>query len=613
MFRKLLAASLLLSLGACEEADDSIKFGAKNFGESRVLAHMMAELAAEQGLPVAGVVDYPSTQAIQEALKRGDIDAYPEYNGTGLVMLGQNPMTDGDAATARVKEIYEPLGFSWRAKFGFANDYGLAMRSERAAELGISTMSELVSRAGELKLGVEDDFTKRPLDGLDAMKQRYGFDFGSTVEIELSERAKLYDQLLEGELDLIEVYTTDGQIADYGLTILKDDLNFFPVYEASPVASAASLSSFEGFGAVLDSLASKIDAAAMQDLNRKVDIEGRDPKAVARDALARLELIKSGAVASSEPLIIAAAPDVSEGAAATAALRAARAAFAGQDVQIAPLQNPLDAVKSGDARIALVGADAFFDITGPAPSRSDAFEAVAAVDQSLIHIVVHQSGPTNLSDITSFATGDEGSSSYKLGDLISTGLELGAQPTPGASDSVADLLGRLGDGSTEAAIVFAPEGDRALVDAFESGNYRLLSVSGWSGGPNLVKYPFLRPARVAAQTYKGQFGAVETLGAQLVLAGPAELQTGDVVGNQGPSAVETGLSPISSTAVLALNEAISGSLLVDPTLKQAVALAPALPVPPAGITPAPDISILNLLVVALFVWLIWLYIRPEHR
>ncbi|MEM9371825.1 MAG: glycine betaine ABC transporter substrate-binding protein, partial [Pseudomonadota bacterium] len=162
MFRNLIPAAIVLTLVGCEEAENQITFGAKNFGESRVLAHMMSEMAKNEGLPVAGVVGYETTQAIQEALKRGDIDAYPEYNGTGLVMLGQNPMSDGKAATERVKELYEPIGFSWREKFGFANNYGLVMRAERANELGISTMTELVSRAGSLSIGVEDDFTKRP-------------------------------------------------------------------------------------------------------------------------------------------------------------------------------------------------------------------------------------------------------------------------------------------------------------------------------------------------------------------------------------------------------------------------------------------------------------------
>ena len=322
------------ALAGCGEDQRAVKFGAKNFGESRILAHMMAALAEQQGLQVHGVIDYPSTQAIMEALKRGDIDAYPDYNGTGLVMLGQNPIADGDAATARVKELYEPLGMSWRKRFGFANNYGLAMRPERAAELSIGSVTELVSRAGSLSIGIEDDFEKRPLDGFQPMTSRYGLSFGAVEVVPLSDRVTLYDQLLDGDIDVAEVYTTDGQIADYGLVILRDDLEFFPVYQAAPLARAASLSTHDGLGAVLDTLGGKIDAETMQDLNRKVEIEGRSPAAVARDALARLNLIDSGAVIADDPLLIAASPLVSEGEAATTALRAARNAFRGRDVQI---------------------------------------------------------------------------------------------------------------------------------------------------------------------------------------------------------------------------------------------------------------------------------------
>src|SRR3546814_8240494 len=67
---------------------------------------MFAILIRERGIPVAGPIEYPSTQSVLEALKRGDIDIYPDYNGTGLVMIGQNPLADGDAATARVQELY---------------------------------------------------------------------------------------------------------------------------------------------------------------------------------------------------------------------------------------------------------------------------------------------------------------------------------------------------------------------------------------------------------------------------------------------------------------------------------------------------------------------------
>ncbi len=603
----------VFALAGCGENERGIKIGAKNFGESRILAHMMSALAQQQGLPVEGVVDYPSTQAIMEALKRGDIDAYPDYNGTGLVMLGQNPIADGDAATARVKELYEPLGLSWRARFGFANDYGLAMRAERAAELSIASISELVSRAGSLTIGIEDDFEKRPLDGYQPLTGRYGLSFASVDAVALSDRGQLYDKLLDGDIDVAEVYTTDGQIADYGLILLEDDLQFFPAYQAAPLARAASLSTYTGLGAVLDALGGKIDAEAMQDLNRKVEIEGRLPEAVARDALARMELIDSGAVIADDPLLIAASPLVSEGEAASAALRAARNAFRGRDVQIAPSADPLAAVAAGDARLALVGADSFFDVSTPAPTRDDRLEAVAVVARNLVHVLTRIDGPTRLDGAESLAVGPLGSSSQRIGSLLISGLGLSATPVPVAGGSAAAMVAAVADGKADAAVIPAPEGDKALIDAMAAADgLRLIAITGWNEGANLVRFPFLRETRISSGVYPGQFGAVETLGTQLVLAGPAPV-IGDAVGDLGPSSVAVSLSPISGAAVKALNDAIPGSLLIDPTLKQAAALAPELPKPPASINPSADVSILSLGVVIFLVLVVWLYIRPEYR
>ena len=610
-----LTAALLatFALAGCGDQEGGIKVGAKNFGESRILAHMMSILAEQQGLPVEGVVDYPSTQAIMEALKRGDIDVYPDYNGTGLVMLGQNPISDGDAATERVKELFEPLGMSWLSRFGFANNYGLAMRAERAAELGITSMTELVSRAGSLTIGIEDDFERRPLDGFQPMTGRYGLEFGQVEIVPLSERASLYDSLLDGGIDVAEVFTTDGQIADYGLVILEDDLSFFPVYQAAPVARAASLSAHAGLGGLLDSLGGKIDAVAMQDLNRKVDIEGRSPDAVARDALARMGLIDSGAVIADDPLLIAASPLIQGSEAATAALRAARNAFRGRDVQIAPTHDPLASVASGEARLALVGSDRFFDFSTPSPTRDESFEAVAVVSRNLIHLVTRLDGPSNLSAIGSLAVGPDGSSSHQMASILVSGLGLSAELKAMEVDSVATLVAAVADGSADVALVPAPEGSQSLNAALtETDGLRLLAISGWNEGANLVRYPFLRETRIASGVYRGQFSSLETLGMQLVLAGAAPV-AGDAVGDLGPSSIAVGVSPITDAAVNALNEAIPGSLLIDPTLRQAAALAPELPAPPESINPAADISILSLIIVAFFVWVIWLYVRPEYR
>ena len=603
----------LALLGGCA-AESPVQIGAKNFGESRVLAHMLAELARANGFERATVLDYPSTQSVQEALKQGAIDAYPEYNGTGLVMLGQNPTNDGDEATSRVQELYEPLGMTWLPRLGFANNYGLVMSPTRAEELGVTSIGDLEGQESDLVIGVEDDFVTRPLDGYQPLQQRYGLAFGDTLTVPLDDRTTLYDRLLDGEADVVEVYTTDGQIADYGLVVLEDNLGFFPVYEAAVLAHSASLEEHPGLEEALSALAGTIDEAMARDLNRKVEIEGRSPQSVARSALAELGLIDGGDIESEEPLYIAASPYLVEGAVANSTLRTARAGFEGRDVQLVSDPTPLERVTDGSARLALVETDDLFDLSGAAPVRDERFEAVAPIGQNLLHLVAGTDGPANLEAATTLASGPAGSSSERLARLVISGLGLSAEVVPGDDADAAALLARVTDGTADVAVLTVPEGDAAVRAAFDGGGLRLLDTSAWNAGSNLVRYPFLRQARIASGTYAGQSESIETLSMQLVLAGPAP-DASEVVGDQGPGSITVGLSPVSDAAIKAMNEdgARSGTTLIDPTLRIAGALAPELPTAPAAMNPAADISLLSVVIVLLFIVLIWLYTRPEHR
>src|SRR3546814_20832369 len=82
---------------------------------------MFAILIRERGIPVAGSIEYPSTQSVLEALKRGDIDIYPDYTGTGLVMIGQTPLADGDPATPRVQALFAPPVLTCPPRLCFPN------------------------------------------------------------------------------------------------------------------------------------------------------------------------------------------------------------------------------------------------------------------------------------------------------------------------------------------------------------------------------------------------------------------------------------------------------------------------------------------------------------
>lgn len=594
----------LLALAGCG-GERPLTVGSKNFGENEILGEMFAALAEAAGIPVVRRVDLGDTQLNLEALKRGEIDVYPEYNGTGLVLLGQPPITDGDAAMERLRALYEPLGLIWGKRLGFDNSYGLVMRADRAQELGVARISDLAARAPELRIGIEEDFEERPLDGYDAMLARYGLTFGAQTVVPAAERPRLYDLLLDGEADVIEGFTTDGQIAEYGLVVLEDDLSFFPVYEVAPLMRADARARLPGLGPALDRLAGKLDAALMRRLNLRVDIDGQPAREVAQAALIELGLLEGMTSGTEgEPLRLA-APALLSNEERALALRAARRAFAGRQVALVTTADPLGAVGAGAARLALVNAAGFFEADAQGdPVLRPGFQAVGLVGDAAVHLVTTAGGPAALADVRRLATGPEGSASHLVGRFLIDGLDLGATLVPSGDGGAAALRGALATGAADAALALAAP-NPGLAQEIGGDGGRILSLDGWASGANLLRYPFLRRIRLAE--------GIETLGSQLVLAGPGVVPA-PAIGDQGPGAVFTARAqPLAAETVTTLVEALGTRVAVDPLLPQAEALAPAIPPPPAAISPAPDVSVLDAAIVVMLIWMLWLYARPEPR
>ncbi|MFQ6548068.1 glycine betaine ABC transporter substrate-binding protein [Aestuariibius sp. 2305UL40-4] len=599
--KRVLALLAALSLASCDEAQDPLVIGGKDFSESTILSEMMAALAEEAGIPVTRRTDLGPTNVNLEALRNGDIDLYAEYNGTGLVMLGQPAMTDGDAAMERVRALYQPLGLVWGDRFGFANNYGLAMRDGRAEELGVDSISDLVGTAGDLTIGIEENFETRPLDGFGPMTARYGMSFGNVSVVSAEDRTSLYDALLAGEADVIEVFTTDGQIADLGLTLLEDDLDFFPVYEAAPLVRSDALSRFPALQGALARLDGAIDASLMQELNSRVDQDALAPREVARAALADLGLIDAATeIEVSEPLAVVHSPFIGADEETGQALRAVREAFPGRRVVLEAADDPLAALGSGNAPVALAAAVEFVTLDDSDRPEARPVEAVGVVGQTYLHLI--GSGTVRrLDGVSTLATGPEGSASHRAGQIVAAvrdGITLIPSDDPSSAEA-------------DAVLVLAPLGSDTVSGLIDGG--RLLPMTGWEDGNALILYPQLRQARIPAGTYAGQRQAIDTLSSQLLLAGPVVTDT-DAVGPQGPGAsLPTEVAALADQTVNALNATLGSAVGLDPAIRAAPALAPALPEPPRAVNPSTGVSVLTALVLALFAWLIWLYGRPERR
>ncbi len=174
----------------------------------------------------------------------------------------------------------------WLPPLGFENTYAVAVRPEMADSLGLATLSDLAREGGSLVAGLTPDFIGRP-DGLPGLEETYGF---VPAEVRALLQAIKYQALDAGEVDVIDGYATDGQIARYGFTVLDDDRDFFPPYDAAALVSRRLADEEPGAVMALTELSGRITEAHMRRLNRRVEVDAEDVAAVAADALAELGL-----------------------------------------------------------------------------------------------------------------------------------------------------------------------------------------------------------------------------------------------------------------------------------------------------------------------------------
>lgn len=254
-----------------------LKVGSKRFTESYLLGEIATQALVSQGVAAEHRQGLGNTAILAAALQQGQIDLYPEYTGTIVrELLRRESGADAQAPLAQINAWLQPLGLKAGVPLGFNNSYALAMREADAARLGIATLSDLAARAPALKPGLSHEFIARA-DGWPALQRAYGLQLspGSGLDHGLA-----YQALAGGQVDLIDVYTTDAQLARQPVRVLRDDRQFFPRYDAVLLMRASV------DDRPLQSLTGRLPEARMIQLNAAAELGGRPFAAVARDFLA---------------------------------------------------------------------------------------------------------------------------------------------------------------------------------------------------------------------------------------------------------------------------------------------------------------------------------------
>lgn len=286
-----LATLLVIAPATGQAAADRVVVGSKNFEESRLLAEMFAQLLEHRTeLTIRRRFGLAGTQVCFQALRSGAIDLYPEYTGTGLAsLLAEQPRGGAEATFHRVRRLFlERWDLWWLEPLGFENAYELAVPRELAERRRLRRISDLVPLAPRLTAGLGYEFVQRP-DGLPGLASVYGLEFAGVRSMQ---QALKYRAAAAGEVQVIDVYTTDGRLASYDLVVLEDDRGFFPPYEAAPLVRAELLRRRPEVGLTLGLMAGALSEETMRRLNYRLQEGGDSEAVVAAAALAELDLLE---------------------------------------------------------------------------------------------------------------------------------------------------------------------------------------------------------------------------------------------------------------------------------------------------------------------------------
>ena len=326
-----IAASITLALGAMpasaatgttasapatatrSPSEPIVRVGSKRFTESYVLGEILVGAIAGGGGRAEHRQGLGNTAIVLGALEAGSIDVYPEYTGT---IAREILKLDAVPSLAELNSALAARGLQVAVPLGFNNGYALAVRGDDARTRGLQRLSDLAAHP-TLRLGMTQEFIGRA-DGWPGLKAAYGLPFATPRGLD---HGIAYEAIRAGQVDVIDVYTTDAKIDRYGLFVLADDRHYFPGYDAVLLHRADLATRAPLAWQALTRLAGTLDEHEMQRLNAEAEIDKRPFAAIARSWLDRQEASATSStdVAAGTPSLAASSSAASSPAASSPA------------------------------------------------------------------------------------------------------------------------------------------------------------------------------------------------------------------------------------------------------------------------------------------------------
>ena len=272
--------------------DKTINIATKPMTEGYILGQMLTELIEQDTDLKVNITNGVGggTSNIHPAIVKGEFDLYPEYTGTSWeAVLKKEGSYDESKFDELQKEYKEKYNLEYVNLYGFNNTYGLAVNKDIAKKYNLKTYSDLAKVSNNLIFGAEYDFFERE-DGYKELQKVYNMNFKKQIDMDIGLK---YQAMKDKKIDVMVIFTTDGQLAISDVVVLEDDKKMYPSYRAGTVIRSEILSEYPELKPVLEKLNNILDDKTMADLNYQVESEGKKPEDVAREYLQEKGLLEA--------------------------------------------------------------------------------------------------------------------------------------------------------------------------------------------------------------------------------------------------------------------------------------------------------------------------------
>lgn len=268
----------------------TLTIASKNFTENVILAEMMGLVWTAAGAKVIDKTNISGSVGARQAIVTGSGDGMYEYTGTAwITYLGNTkPITDPQRQWQAVRDADVKNGITWLPQSRLNDTYALAGNAANVDKYHLKSLADVAALSRKdpsaVTLCVDNEFSVRD-DGLTGMEKAYGMRIRAS-NVRTMDPGIVYTTVAAGKSCLLgDVYSTDGRIAALKLKVLSDNKHFFPNYNAAPELNSKAVKAHPAMATLLNPVSAALTDSVAQELNSKVDVEGQDPRAVARQWL----------------------------------------------------------------------------------------------------------------------------------------------------------------------------------------------------------------------------------------------------------------------------------------------------------------------------------------